>query len=149
MGHLASDQAIKWHASREDLLESDDSRASRQRLYDGERMKLIFSGKEEQNDISNIDQHLMSRYEQDRRWRGQQIDESGKTVIAKTIENAYFKEIPRSYTPNVQKRFNKFAESNLEKIRIASEKNRQLHPRLHPLNNDDLLSVRSHAFGWS
>jgi hypothetical protein len=142
MGHSAPDHEMQWHARSEDLLESAESRAARQSRYDGERMKLIFSGPQDEGTRQkNIDQKTMSKYDQDRRWRGQERDETGRTTIAKTVENGYFKEIPRCITP-MSMRSKRFSDNNLRMIRVNSEKNRQIHPKYTPLNNDDLLSVR-------
>ena len=141
MGTNANDYATQWHANQDDLLESYESRAARQKLYDGEQMKLVFSKQDASSGSSKIDVGQMSKYDQDRRWRGQEHDENGRTVMAKTTENAYFREIPRSYTPSTLNRVKKFSSSNVERIRIASERNRRLYPKSLPLNNDDLLSV--------
>ena len=139
--HGGPDHAIKWHANAEDHLEDDMSKAVRFEKYAGKQMRQILSG--EGYAVENRDVYRpfqpQSKYESDCYWRGQQVHESGRTLVQRTVEHAFFPDRKSSLVTHCRRKTH--LDRNISQLHETSQKNRETKLRSRPLTDDDLLNV--------
>mmetsp|Transcript_66277 Transcript_66277/g.158125 ORF Transcript_66277/g.158125 Transcript_66277/m.158125 type:complete len:574 (+) Transcript_66277:248-1969(+) len=139
--HGLAGHPIAWHIddTSQQPIEKYNARRRQNVAGDGAKEVMSGNGHRVENRTKYIPFEAQTEYEDKRHWRNQARDDTGRTVIARTLEHAYVQEFERTQAPDRNGR--KLIYRNIDAVKEKSERNRRTQGRQTPLSDAELLQM--------